>query len=165
VPQNLDYQDELHTGQHKFEKTPTVPDGSWGDPQMGATNPVDATKLKHQYVPTYAQPNGTAAVTERKAVHVARSAGTVAAIEAGIVTAAVGAATVTVDLRKNGTTILTSVITISVAQAAYARVAGAIASAAYIAGDVFELVVTATAGGGTLPQGLFVDTVLREGSG
>jgi hypothetical protein len=72
---------------------------------------------------------------------------------------------VTVDLRKNGTTILTSVITISVAQAAYARVAGAIASAAYIAGDVFELVVTATAGGGTLPQGLFVDTVLREGSG
>jgi hypothetical protein len=45
---------------------------------------------------------------------------------------------VTVDLKKNGTSVLTSVVTITNAQAAYARVAGAIATAAYVAGDVFE---------------------------
>ncbi len=165
MPKNLDYADELHTGLHQFEQTPTVPAGSWGDTQMGTASPVQCTKLQHQYAPAYAQAHGVAAVTERKVHHVARSAGSVAAIEAGIVVAAAGAATVTVDLKKNGVSVLTSVVTINNTHAAYAKVVGAISSAAYVAGDVFELIVTATAGGGTLPQGLFVDAVYREGPG
>src|ERR1044071_1596666 len=112
MAQNIDYADALHTGQHKFEKTPTVPDGSWGDAQIGSNAGILATKLKHQYVRVYAQPHGVAAATERKVAHVARSAGEVVGIEAGIVVAAAGAATVTIDLKKNGGTILTSVITI-----------------------------------------------------
>jgi hypothetical protein len=165
VPQNIDYADELHTGQHQFAKTPVVPDASWGDAQIGATNPILATKLKHQYVQVYGQPSGTAAVTERKVTHVARAAGDVQAVEAGVVTPAVGAATVTLDLKKNGVSILTAVITITNAQAAYAKVAGALSSTSYVTGDVFELVVTAAAGGGTLPQGFFCDVVFREGPG
>lgn len=165
MPQNIDYADTLMTGLVKFEQAPVVPNNSFGDSQIGSSNPILATKLKHQYVPTYGQPHGTAAITERKTVHVARSAGDVVAIEAGPVVAAVGVATVTFDLRKNGTTVLTGVITITNAHAAYAKVAGAISSAPYVAGDVFELVVTATAGGGTLPQGVFCDVVFREGSG
>lgn len=165
MPQNIDYSDVSHVGQHTFEKAPAVPANSFGDAQIGTINPIQAIKLKHQYVPVYAQPHGVAAVTERKVVHVARSAGDVQAIEAGIVVAAAGAATVTVDLRKNGTTILSSVITLDNANVAYAEEAGTISSAPYVAGDVFELVVVATAGGGTLPQGLYVDTVFREGSG
>lgn len=165
MPQNIDYADCLHTGQHQFEKAPKVPDGSFGDAQLGTTNPVAATKLQHQYAACYAQPGGSAAATERKVRHVARSAGSVAAVEAGVVTPAVGAATVALDVLKNGTSVLTSVVTITSAQAAYARVSGAIAAAAYAAGDVFELAVTATAGGGTLPQGFFCDVVFREGSG
>lgn len=165
MPSNIDYGDEVHVGYHTFEKVPKVPDSSFGDAQIGTANPINATKLKHQYVPTVSQVHGTAAATERRVVHVARAAGEVAAIEAGITVAAVGAATVTVDLKKNGTTVLTSVITIDNGDSAYAEVTGSISSAAYVAGDVFELVITATAGGGTLPQGLYVDTVFREGPG
>ncbi|VTR95239.1 Marine sediment metagenome DNA, contig: S03H2_L04701 OS=marine sediment metagenome GN=S03H2_18785 PE=4 SV=1 [Gemmata massiliana] len=167
MPQNVDYSDVLHTGTHKFEVAPVVPANSFGDTQIGSSNPIGATKLAHQYVPTYSQPNGTAAVTERKVIHVAQSAGNVISAEAGIVTVAAGAATVTVDVRKNGTTVLTSTISISVAQAAFAKVSGAVNAtpATYVTGDVFEVVVTATAGGGTLPQGLFVDVKFREGAG
>jgi hypothetical protein len=165
VPANTDYSDTLHTGQHQFEVIPRVPVNSFGDAQISAANPLGVTKVTHQYIPCYAQPNGSAAASETKAVFVARSAGTVRAIEAGIITAAVGAATVTIDLKKNGVSILTSVITIDNSKVAYAKTAGAISSAAYVAGDVFTLVITATAGGGTLPQGLFVDTTFAEGSG
>lgn len=165
MPANIDYSDVTHAGQHKFEKTPTVPAGSWGDTQMGTANPVDPTKLKHQYAPAYGQPHGIAAVTERRVIHVARSAGTVQAAEAGHVVAGVTGATLTVDLKKNGTTVLSAVISLVVDAAAYTRVTGSISSAAYVAGDVFELVITATAGGGTLPQGVFADVVFREGSG
>ena len=87
------------------------------------------------------------------------------AIEAGVVVQAAGAATVTVDLRKNGTTILSGVITLNNTHVAYAEVAGTISSARYVTGDVFEIVLTATAGGGTLPQGVYVNTIFREGSG
>lgn len=165
MPQNIDYADELHVGQHQFELAPKVPDGSFGDSQIGSTNPIDATKLKHQHVKVHAQPYGTAAASERKVVHVARSAGSVAAIEVGVVVAAVGAATVTLDVRKNGTSVLTSPVSLTSSQAAYSKVNGAISVAAYSSGDVFEIVLTATAGGGTLPQGVFCDAVFREGAG
>ncbi len=165
MPQNIDYNDELHTGQHQFEKAPIVPAGSFGDTQIGTTNPIDATKLKHQYIDKIAQAAGSAAANERRVVHIARSAGSVTAIEAGITTAAVGDSTVTIDLKKNGSSILTSVITINSTHAAYAKVSGAIASGTYAVGDVFEIVAVTTVGTGTLPQGLFSDAVFREGSG
>lgn len=165
MPANIDYSDVTHGGQHKYEKTPQVPAGSWGNTQMSATDPIDQTKLKQQYAPAHGQPHGTAAVSERKVIHVARSAGNVQAVEAGHVVAGVTGATLTVDLKKNGTTVLSAVISLVVDAAAYTRVTGAISSAAYVAGDVFELVITATAGGGTLPQGVFADVVFREGSG
>lgn len=167
MPQNINYADELHTGQHQFEKAPKVPDGSFGDAQMGTANPVGTTKLKHQYTPLLAQDHGVAAASVRRVVHVARSAGEVSAFEAGVVVAAIGNATVTVDLRKNGASVLTSVITLDSANAAYAEEAGPLNAAltAYVAGDVFEVVTVATAGTGTLPQGLYADAVFREGSG
>ena len=167
MPANLDYNDWTHVGNHSFQRAPTVPDGSFGDAQISTANPITAPKLQHQYDVIYSQLNGVAAASERKVVHVARSAGSVAAFEAGPVTIAAGAATVTLDLRKNGTSILTGVITLTSAHAAYNKVAGALnpASVAYALGDVFEVVTVATAGGGTLPQGVFADAVFREGSG
>ena len=165
MPTNINYTDTLNAGTHTFDKVPVVPAGSFGDPQIGAANPIDAAKLKHQYAPRLAQAHGTAATAERRVVHVARASGTVAAVEAGPVVAAVGDSTVSVDVRKNGTTILSAPITIDNGDAAYAKVAGAISSAAYVAGDVFEVVITVTAGTGTLPQGVFATAVFREGAG
>lgn len=165
MPTNINYADVLHTGQHTFDKAPKVPDASFGNQQIGTSSPIDVTKLNHQYQPTYAQASGAAAATETRALFVARASGTVRGVEAGIIVAAIGAATVTIDLKKNGVSILTSVITIDNTKAAYARTAGGISTAAYVAGDVFTIVITATAGGGTLPQGLFVDGTFAEGSG
>jgi hypothetical protein len=133
-----------------------------GDTQMNASDPVGSDKLQHQYIEPFAQAHGVAAVSERRAIHVARGAGTLTAFRAGLTVANVGAATVTVDLRRNGTTILTSVITLNSGTAAFAKVDGVISSATVAAGDVFEVVTVATAGGGTLGQGVFATLIIRE---
>jgi len=161
--ENLEYQDQRFAGQISFEKTPVVPAGSFGDAQVGATSPIDTPKLKHRFAQVYAQDKGAAAASVTgRVIHTAKAAGSVASIDVGITQAAVGAATVTVDLKKNGATILTGVVTINNSHAAFAEVSGTISSAAYALGDNFELVIVATAGGGTLPQGLYVHTVFNE---
>lgn len=165
MPANVDYADTLHTGLHTFERTPTVPASSFGDTQIGTTNPIGANKVKHQHHKQLSQAHGSAAAAERRVVHVARAAGTVESFEAGVVVAAVGDSTATADLYKNGASILTAAVEIDSGDAAYAEVAGAISSAAYVAGDVFEVVVTVAAGTGTLPQGLYAAAVLRESPG
>lgn len=122
---------------------------------------IVATKLEHQFALTYGT-SGTAA-SATIPIHCAYGAtGDVISIKAGSVAIAVGAATVTVDLRKNGSTILTGVITLDTGNTAYVGEAGTILTAPYVAGDTFTLVVVATAGGGTLPTGLFVTVILRE---
>lgn len=122
---------------------------------------IDATKLQHQHNKTFSQPN-TAATTETKVIHVAYGAGTVIAFRAGSIAIAVGGATVTLDLKKNGTTVLSAVITLDTGNVARVAEAGTVSVTAYAAGDVFEVVATATAGGGTLPTGLFAHAVFNE---
>ena len=123
---------------------------------------IDATKVVHQHVKSYEQESATTDVSESRTVHIAYAAGTIVDFRAGNVVAHVGAATTTFDLLKNGTTVLTGVISTSSANAAYALVAGTISSAAYVAGDVLEVRTVATAGGGTLAKGAFARLVLRE---
>jgi hypothetical protein len=165
VPRNIDYSDWQHTGTHTFERAPVVPNSSFGNAQIGTTNPIEAEKLKHQYVQRLSQAHGTASTDERRVVHVARASGSVVGVEAGPVVVAVGDSTVTVDVKKNGTTILSGVITIDSGDAAFDKVAGAISVASYVTGDVFEVIIDATVGTGTLPQGVFASVVFREGAG
>lgn len=123
---------------------------------------VDPVGMRHQHAQRYSQPN-TAATTETKVVHVCQgTSGTVRKFSAGSIVVALTTATVTVDLRKNGTTILTAPITLNNANTARVAVNATLASAgaaALVAGDVLEVVITATASGGTLPTGVF--TALR----
>ena len=137
---------------------------SIGSTQFNAGDPLVASKQEHQYRVGLAQPHGTAAASERRAVHLAHAAGKVVEVRAGLTVANVGAATVTVDVRKNGTTILSAAISLTSATAAFGSVIAlpAVGQDAYAAGDVLEAVVTATAGGGTLGQGLYVGLTLRE---
>lgn len=142
-----------------------VPAGTVTDAMVNGSAAVSASKCQQQYSKGYNQAHGSAAASARFPVHVARGAtGTVVAFRAGVVVACIGAATIDVDLRKNGTTVLSAAIQIDSGDAAYAKVDGTLSSADYVAGDVFEVVVTATAGGGTLGQGLFVDATFREGA-
>ena len=139
-----------------------LPPSVVGNDQVSAVSPIGAAKVEHQYMPILAQPHGTAAVADRRVVHVARSAGTVEQFRAGPVVPATGDSTVTVDLRKNGTTVLSSGVLIESSTAAYAVLSGAIASASYVAGDVLEVVIAVSAGTGTLPQGVWGQATLRE---
>jgi hypothetical protein len=168
MPQNIDYSDVTHAGTHSFEVAPVIPAESYGNREIDPGDPIAATKLDHQYTPPFSQVHGVAAADERRVVHVARAAGEVTAFWAGITQAAVGDSTVTVDLKKNGTSVLTSVITITSAKVAYEETNGAVVTTGaeeYAAGDVFEVVVDATVGTGTLPQGLYAQPVFREAAG
>lgn len=115
--------------------------------------PLDADDLQHQHRQVHSQAN-TTATTETKIVHIAYGGGTVADFRAAMIGANVGAATVTFDLKKNGSSVLSSVVTLSSSHAAYEDVVGTLSGTpTYVAGDVFTVVITATAGGGTLGTG------------
>lgn len=123
---------------------------------------IDAEKLEHQYCKSYSQPN-TTATAETRILHVVHGdTAEVLEFEAGSIVANVGAATVTVDLKKNGTTILSAVITLDNTNTAYVTEAGTISSANLVDGDVLTIVTTATAGGGTIATGFFCSVKLRE---
>lgn len=78
------------------------------------------------------------------------------------VTACVGAATVTVDIYKNGSTILTAIVTLNAAAALTLQAPTISGAGDVVDGDLLEAVVTATAGGGTLPVGLLVQVTVDE---
>lgn len=141
------------------------PAGAITDAGINSGTQIAAAKVVHQHLRGHAQPN-TTATTETRTIHVARYAGTVVDVVAGSIAANVGAATVTLDVKKNGTTILTGTTTLDNANTARVVEAATInpASAAYVAGDWFEIVLTATAGGGTLATGVYAQATFNENS-
>jgi hypothetical protein len=141
----------------------TPPANSIVDASVAASAAVAATKLQHQHRAIYAQGSSTTAAAATQVIFAVFGAtGTVVNFEAGAVVPNVGAATCTVDLKKNGTSILGAAISLSSSQTARQLVAATISNTALVAGDVLEVVVTATAGGGTLAQGLFATLTVNE---
>lgn len=138
-------------------------DGCIADKHIAASAGVAASKLEHQHRAAYAQESDTTAAAEDRVVHVVvGSTGTLQAFNAGCVVACVGNATVTVDLHKNGASVLTAAIVIDSGDAAYAQVDGVIDTTAVAAGDVLEVVITVAAGTGTLGKGAFAMLDLYE---
>ena len=88
-----------------------------------------------------------------------------AAAKVGAIVACIGDSTITVNLYKNGSTVLSAPVVLDNSNTAFAIEAGAISSASYSADDVFEVVVSVSAGTGTLGQGLFVSPMFREACG
>ena len=144
-------------------RTMSIPAGTVDDEDVKAAADIAATKLEHQYQKVYAQESDTTAAAEDRVVHAVYGAtGTVIAFEAGAVAACTGDAMITVDLHKNGASILTEAIVLDSGDAAYALVAGSIDSAALVDGDVLEIVITVNAGTGTLGKGVFASVIIRE---
>lgn len=141
-------------------KTMTLASGTVTALSVAAAAGIEATKLQHQHQPVYCQDQ--IAYADTRVLHVAYGDGTTVAFKAGIVTAFVGDATATVNLHKNGVSVLSSAITLDNANTARVVEAGTINTTSYVAGDVFEVVVTVNAGTGTLGKGLFCHAVLRE---
>lgn len=141
-----------------------IPSSSVGDSQMDASRPIDVDKQIHQYSKQFAQAHGTGSVDYRGSIHTALGAGEILFFRAKVSVIPVGGATVTVDLKKNGTTVLSGVITIDNTAVAFEAQDATLSSPTYAADDEFEVVVDATTGGGTLPQGLSVLLVVAEAS-
>lgn len=145
-----------------------IPDDAYFDGKIVA-NEIDypagsimlPDRQRHQHAKHYAQ-NGTAAAAT-VAVHECRGAtATVRQVRVGSVVACIGDSTVTVDVKKNGSTILSSTVQLDSGNTAYVSEAGTINTSSLASGDVLTVVVTVSAGTGTLATGLWVELRIDE---
>lgn len=148
---------DLYVGGNLRANSLSLPANCVGDNQVAASaGPIQYNKLQQQRAIKYAQKYGTAVVSERTGFHIGIGAGSVILFFAALAVPCVGAATVTIDLLRNGTTVLSGLITLNNSVTAFTSVVGTFSSSTYSSGDVYEVNVTATAGGGTIGQGLTV---------
>ena len=84
---------------------------------------------------------GAAPTTLEEIVHVANNAGTISGFHALVVVPG-SAASITVDCKKNGTSILSAPITLTNATAASTLVNATVSVPSFAAGDVFSIAVT-----------------------
>lgn len=130
--------------------------GTVGNNEVKTSDPLEADKLYHRQMLVYSQKHGTATIAERKVIYVAKEAGDWGDFLVGVVVACIGDSTITVNLYKNGTTVLNAAVVLDNSNVAFAKEQGTFADDVFVANDVLEIVVTVSAGTGTLGQGLFV---------
>lgn len=141
--------------------TVRLPDGTVDNAKVAASADIDHTKLEHQHRASLSQ-NGTAASVTVPLAAIRGAAGTILSVRAGTITACTGNATITVDVKKNGVTVLTAVITLDNANTARVVEAGTLSVTSLAAGDFLEAVVVATVGTGVLGTGLHVEVRWAE---
>jgi hypothetical protein len=153
----------IHVNGTLTMKSIVLPADSVLDASIPAGANVNALKLQHQHRILYAQPYDDCG-DERKVLHVVVGAtGTIQQFVAGMVAPCIGAAEITVDLLKNGTTILTAPITLDAGDAAYELVAAAVDDDELAQDDVLEISVTLDPAGGTeAGSGLFAALTVNE---
>jgi hypothetical protein len=157
--------DYVFTGSVTFVGQVSITGGYITNTAVAAAAGIAASKLQHQHQPVVSSADqNTTIASSRQVIHCCRGAtATITSFNACLtVLANAGAATVTVDLLKNGTTILTAPISISSADAIRSLEAGTLSSSSLVAGDILEVDVVATAGGGTLGKGLLAVLNVRE---
>jgi hypothetical protein len=140
----------------------TLPSSSIANGHIVAGAGIEAEKLEHLHSITGNQPNSAATTETRVIFNTWGATGDVIAFEAGSIVAAIGDSVVTLDLKKNGTTILTGLLTLDNANTPYVAEAAAIDTAGLVDGDVLTVVIVATIGTGTLPTGLFYNFRVNE---
>ncbi len=147
-------------------KTLTIPNGSVGPAQIAAGAPgsyIPSGTMRQKFRRLFSQDSTAVAATETKTIHlVVGQTATLIGLLAGLISPCIGAATVTVDLKVSGVSLLTAPITLNNTQIARQTVTAVIATAALTVGQVVEVVITATASTGTLGDGLFVCATIDE---
>lgn len=139
-----------------------IPAGTVVDADVASTAAIAASKLQSYPAKTYGQ-SGTA-VAATAIVHVVRGAtGTIKEFAVSNVTANAGASTVTVDLKKNGVSVLNSVVTLNNATGNRGVEEGIIDTTALVVDDVLEVVVAlAQSGSDALAVGVAAELRLDE---
>jgi hypothetical protein len=143
-----------------------LPAGSITNALIVADAEIDADKLEHRRVSRHAPGGSAASGTFPLATVYGATARRVSA-RAGSIAIAIGDATVTVDIKKNGTSILTggTPITFNNSNVARTMVDLGVTTTTAAAGNFFEVVLVATIGTGTLPTGFLVELQFDEDAG
>ena len=156
-------QGDVHVDGNLTMKTTALPAGTLTNAMVNASAGIKATKLQHQYEKSYSNESATEITAGEFVLHAVHgTTGEVLAFKGGSVVAAVGTDDWKLDIHKNGTTILTTAITLNSSITAFEIVSGVVGTTALVSGDVLEAIISETAGGGTAPKGLFVEVVLKE---
>lgn len=110
--------------------------------------------MRHQHLVPYSQVGTTASET-RTIRRVMGTTGLLKKFGVACKVSCIGAATITVDLKLNGTSVLSggTPITLNSSSVAATPTYGTITTTALAAGDYLEQVIVATAGGGTIGTG------------
>lgn len=144
--------------------------GDISNSHIAAAAAIDRSKLIHEHRPPYAQPDANV-VAERMVIHTVRGPSNAVVKEFGALLAtqipdtAPGSSgrTATIDLLKNGSSILTATIQLDSTNTLRTIELGTLTAGATLAqGDVLEVNVTIGGSVGTNPKGLFVSTVIEE---
>lgn len=135
--------------------------GSFEDQHISNNTKIDADKLQHLYrVGTnFALAIGATPVAREEIVHCCEVAGTIRQF-AALCNETGTAASVTFDLKKNGTSILSSVVTITNATADKAVVDGTLSSTTVAVGDVLSIALAVSTSTGM--QGPFAWLTVEE---
>lgn len=140
-----------------------APDGSIGDADIEAAAEIDQTKQAHRLNITYSQQVGVNGASDARVLYRCYPAGgaTILKFGAGCTTLAGAATTMTIDLRKNGTTVLTATFALDNTNTIYVQEdAPGFTSTALAQGDI--LTAHLTLAGANPPQGVWVNLIVKE---
>lgn len=139
----------------------TLPDNAVSNAKVVAGAEIDAAKLMHQHQKEKVLSNhATSVVAQRVGIHKAVGVGTIVDFRADVTVAAGAGGVATIDLLKNGVSVLSAPITINDTIATYTAVVAAIASAGYTYGDRFDVEVAGIVG--TTAKGVVAYLTTRE---
>lgn len=154
---------DMHVAGNLSCNTVTLPAGAVSNVDVASGASIATTKLQHRYSRTYSQESATNAADESRVLFTTYGAtGTVISFKAGAVVAATGNATCSVDLKKNGTSILASALSLTSSQTAYAELTATISTASIVAGDNLEVAIDGNVGSGALAKGVYCTLVVDE---
>ncbi len=153
---------DLHIQGTLSSKLANFPANSVGNKQVSADAALASTKLIQRLRKNWFQ-GGTVVDDVVGVAIISGATGTVVAVQACLTeVACVGAAVIDLDLLKNGSTILSATFQIDSADALYAVLVGTINTPGLVVGDVLEIDVNETTGGGTQGSGILIEVVYDE---
>jgi hypothetical protein len=151
------------TGRGNFGSL-TVPNGSITNQSFSA-NPADRltyAKMEHVYKALLAQPVVGAGISQNSTLNMAVDAGTVLDVKAGVVSNFTGTANLTIDLKKNGVSILSGPFVLNSTNPAFTYSTALLSCSTFAAGDLFTATVVANSGNGSVGNGPWLQVIFRE---
>ncbi|NBW11006.1 MAG: hypothetical protein EBR82_23545 [Caulobacteraceae bacterium] len=148
----------------RFTGTLQVDAGAIGNQEISSSAAIDTSKMQHLYrrATGFGLAIGATPTTREEVVFVAETAGSVQQF-AAMCNDSGTSASVTFDLKKNGVSILSSVVTITHSTGDRVVVDGTLASTALAAGDVLSIALTVSSSTGM--QGPFAWVTVKETAG